>query len=153
MFTYISVYRYIAPPPLRSALQQLFQICFDAIFCKMCTKLLPNKLLVWFGAERSVWVSFESRGFLRMSGYEAFKGALRVFRCGANIAHIGQSRPDSGLDFQIKVLDTFEVVPPTLGSRHPQRAPTRWVAFLDPARLGGLFSNDSSPPESGPRTP
>ena len=119
----------------------------------MCTELLPNKLLVWFGAERSVWVSFESRGFLRISGYEAFKGDLRVFRCGAKIAHIGQSRPDSGLDFQIKVLDTFEVVPPTLGSTHPQSAPTRWVALSDPAPLGGLFSNDYQHPEAGLRTP
>jgi len=32
------------------------------------------------------------------------------------MASIRQSRPDSGLDFQIKVLRTFEVVPSSLGS-------------------------------------
>ena len=29
----------------------------------------------------------------------------------ANVAHISQSRPDSGLGFQVKVLKTLEVVP------------------------------------------
>ena len=34
----------------------------------------------------------------------------------ANMVHIRQSRPDSGLAFQAKVLETFYVVPSTLGS-------------------------------------
>jgi len=33
----------------------------------------------------------------------------RVFRCRANMAHIRQSRPDSGLDFQVKVLKPLKV--------------------------------------------
>ena len=33
----------------------------------------------------------------------------------ANMAHISQSRPNYGLDFQSKVLETFEVVPFLLG--------------------------------------
>ena len=32
------------------------------------------------------------------------------------MAHITQSRPDSGLDFQVKVLKTFRAVPSSLGS-------------------------------------
>ena len=32
------------------------------------------------------------------------------------MAHIRQSTPESGLGFQVKVLDPFEVVPSSLGS-------------------------------------
>jgi len=32
------------------------------------------------------------------------------------MAHVRQSGPESGLDFQIKVLKTFQVVPSSLGS-------------------------------------
>ena len=35
------------------------------------------------------------------------------------MAHIGQSRPHSGLDFQVKALKIFEVVPG--GTRRPPR--------------------------------
>jgi len=38
----------------------------------------------------------------------------------ANMAHIRQSRPDSVLDIQVKVLKTFEVVPSSLGSGEPR---------------------------------
>ena len=31
------------------------------------------------------------------------------------MAHVRQSRPDYGLGFQVKVLDTFEIVPSLLG--------------------------------------
>jgi len=38
-------------------------------------------------------------------------------RCSAsNMAHIRQSRPEYGLDFQVKVLRAFRVVPSSLGS-------------------------------------
>ena len=36
---------------------------------------------------------------------------LGTFRCRANMAHIRQSRPDSGRGFQVKVLKTVEVFP------------------------------------------
>ena len=36
-------------------------------------------------------------------------------RCRANMAHIRQSRPDSGLGFQAKVLKTFRDVPYLIG--------------------------------------
>jgi len=36
-------------------------------------------------------------------------------RCTANMAHVRQSRPDSGLGFQLKVLKPFEAVPSSLG--------------------------------------
>ena len=35
-------------------------------------------------------------------------------RCRANKAHIRQSEPDCGIDFQVKVLKTFQVVPSPL---------------------------------------
>ena len=37
-------------------------------------------------------------------------------RCRPNMAHIRQSRPDSGLGFQVKFVKTFQVVPFALGS-------------------------------------
>jgi len=37
-------------------------------------------------------------------------------RCRAKTAHIRQSRPDPGLVFQVKVLETFQGVPSCLGS-------------------------------------
>ena len=39
-----------------------------------------------------------------------------IWDSGQNMAHPRQSRPDSGLGFQIKVLKTFKVVPYSLGS-------------------------------------
>ena len=41
-------------------------------------------------------------------------------RCRANVAHVRQSRPDSGLGFQVKVLNTLQGVPFSLGSGQPQ---------------------------------
>jgi len=35
----------------------------------------------------------------------------RIDRCGANMAHIRQSRPYSGLGFQVKFLKIFELFP------------------------------------------
>ena len=37
-------------------------------------------------------------------------------RCRVNMAHIRQSRPDSGLGFQVEVLKTFKIVSSSLGS-------------------------------------
>jgi len=33
--------------------------------------------------------------------------SVEVYRCRANMAHIRQSRPDSGLGFDKKILETF----------------------------------------------
>ena len=40
-----------------------------------------------------------------------------------NVAHIRQSRPDSGLGFQANILETFKVFPSLLGSGLPARLP------------------------------
>ena len=53
---------------------------------------------------------------LRMSTKTAYKLG---YRCRANMAHIRQSRPDSGLGFQVKILTPFHVVPSSLGSGFP----------------------------------
>ena len=45
-------------------------------------------------------------------------------RCRANAAHVRQSRPDSGLGFQVDALKTFQVVPFSL--RSVQVPPTIW---------------------------
>ena len=36
----------------------------------------------------------------------------------ANVAHVRQSMPDYGLDFQIEVLESVQGVPSMLGGRH-----------------------------------
>ena len=41
------------------------------------------------------------------------------YRCRANMAHVRQSRPGTGLDFQVEVLKTFEGVPSSPGSGQP----------------------------------
>jgi len=48
---------------------------------------------------------------------------FRGFRCRANMAHVRRSRPDSGLDFLVKVLATFQVVPSSLESGRRVPAP------------------------------
>ena len=37
-------------------------------------------------------------------------------RCRVSMEHFRQPRPDSGLDFQVKGLQTFQVVPSSLAS-------------------------------------
>ena len=44
------------------------------------------------------------------------------YRCRANVAHVRQSRPDSGLGFQAIVLKTLSVVPSSLGSGPRKRS-------------------------------
>ena len=44
------------------------------------------------------------------------RGDLLGVMCRANMAHIRQSRPDSNLGFQVRVLTIFLVVPFSLGS-------------------------------------
>ena len=41
------------------------------------------------------------------------------------MAHIKQSRPDSGLVFKVEVLKTFQVDPSSLGSRRGNRVGAR----------------------------
>ena len=53
---------------------------------------------------------------------------LMLVRCRANFAHIGHSRPDSGLDlrhFQAKDLQTLQILPSSIGSGRdkPKRSP------------------------------
>ena len=49
-----------------------------------------------------------------MDNNVGFTGVERIW-------HIRQSRPDSGLDFETKVIKTFRVVPSSLGSGFSQR--------------------------------
>jgi len=53
------------------------------------------------------------------------QGLQFTFRCRANMAHIRQPRPDSGLGFQVKVIRTFQIGPSLLGSGllHPNPEP------------------------------
>ena len=43
-------------------------------------------------------------------------------RCRASMAHIRQSTPDFGLGRQVKVAETFQLVPSSLGSGRPTEA-------------------------------
>ena len=56
-------------------------------------------------------------------------------RCRANMAHIRQSGPDSGLAFQVPILETCWVVPCSLGSGVAGSAPTKYAVLL----LSSLF--------------
>ena len=49
-------------------------------------------------------------------------------RCRANLAHVSQSRPDSGLGFQVNVLEIVQVVPSSLG-RASSRSGRRCLAI------------------------
>ena len=55
-----------------------------------------------------------------------------MHRCRANAAHIGQSGPDSGLGFYVKIIKTFEVVTSSLGSDHPTGVPLTINLCLGP---------------------
>ena len=60
-------------------------------------------------------------------------------RCQANMAHVGQSRPDCDLGFQVKILKIFQVVPSSLRSEDgaaPRRFRGRkWNAVSLTSRL------------------
>jgi hypothetical protein len=57
-------------------------------------------------------------------GHNLFLTVLYMLDCPAhNLAHIRQSRPDSGLGFQVKVLKTFQVVPFFAEAESEDRAP------------------------------
>ena len=51
-------------------------------------------------------------------------------RCRGTLARIRQSRPDSGLGFQLKVLKTFQGVPSSLESGRQNNARLVGVGFL-----------------------
>ena len=58
-------------------------------------------------------------------------------RCQANTAHIRQSRPDSGLGFQVKVLRSCEVVHASLGcGTQEATADLSARSYLLPSTLG-----------------
>jgi len=48
-------------------------------------------------------------------------------RCRANMAHVRQSRPDSGIGFQVKVPEMFQVVPCSLGSGLDRVYLSSWI--------------------------
>ena len=55
-----------------------------------------------------------SRHFLARAEFDrwcVFEG-----RCHVKMAHVRQSRPDFGLGFRVKILQTFRAVPSSLGS-------------------------------------
>ena len=53
-----------------------------------------------------------------------------------NMAHTRQSRPDSGLGLQVKVLHTVQVVPSSLGGQvgRDKKNDDRETPFVDVAR-------------------
>ena len=61
--------------------------------------------------ENDEWFRDEGRG--RVSGV----GGYDAFHCRTNVAQIRQSRPDSGISFQLQVVKTFQVVFSSLRSR------------------------------------
>ena len=79
---------------------------------------LLNKLSSFFGIsslELSATKSYAAQIRALLGTASHFCGVvvlkLLTDRCRANVAHMRQSRPDSGLDFHFKVLKTVLVVP------------------------------------------
>ena len=54
--------------------------------------------------------------FARKQGADPVKGSGLRVGCRVNLAHVRQSRPDSGFSCQVKALDTVYVIPSSLGS-------------------------------------
>ena len=79
-----------------------------------------NILLTGISNGLSVEVSFEGQRVLPAGARRRRPG-----RCRANMAHIRQSRPDSGRGFQVEVLKTYQVVPSSRRSG-PGRGSGRW---------------------------
>ena len=86
-------------------------------------------------------------------------------RCRADTAHARQSRPDSGLGFQVKVVEIFEGVPSSRGSggekeskRAPNEGQVHWAnCFGRPiprkvSRCKATWKREFKPPwrEAGP---
>ena len=69
--------------------------------------------------------------------------------CRVNVAHIRQSRPDSGLGVRIKVLQTFGVVALSLGSGRP----TPGTHMVAAGRWLGLKKGNSNPHGARPVHP
>ena len=73
------------------------------------------------------------------------------------MAHATQSRPDSGLSFQVKVLKTFLVVPSWLGSGTlipaPEHSTLIWKQAVEgsgdttPCRMTGVTLHEVVSPE------
>ena len=57
------------------------------------------------------------------------------FRSQANSAQIRQSAQDSGLVFEASVLETFQVVPSSIGSGRTIHKLTVWVSGTNPSTL------------------
>ena len=64
---------------------------------------------------QSVDVSANPSTVMLLSTNKGHLGSLGG-RCRAKVAHVTKSTPDSGLGFQVKVLDTFSGAPFSLGS-------------------------------------
>ena len=62
------------------------------------------------------YTSDNNRKFRTMPRPEWIRTWKSSAECRANMAHIRQSRPDSGFGFHIRVLQTFQGVPLLLGS-------------------------------------
>ena len=53
---------------------------------------------------------------LRLTNLSGKSSRFELCRCRANMAHVRQSGPDSGLDFHTDVLHTLKVAPSSLRS-------------------------------------
>ena len=72
--------------------------------------------------------------------------ATTSHRCRANMAHLRQSRPESGLGFQVNVLKTFQAVPSSLGSSFPRTvAVVSGISLPPPLSLPLSLSSSLSP--------
>ena len=66
-------------------------------------------------------------------------------RCPANMAFVRQPRPAYGLGYQAQVLETFKVIPSSLGSETSTSASTILILKrADTPRLHGFLTNNNN---------
>ena len=84
---------------------------------------------------------------LRFSSSSATSLQLFLDRYRANMAHIRQPRPNSGLDFQVRALEPFRVVASSLG-RGPSEVLLQLLLKLS---LQGYLAHKKTPPPQDPK--
>jgi hypothetical protein len=86
---------------------------FELTSCsfKMCGSWKAESLLLYVGSRPGFQL-----GALQACADPLERPHINPLSCRANMAHVRQSRPDSGLDVQALVLESIQVVPFSLES-------------------------------------
>jgi len=111
---------------------------------RLLVRAFSLSLLLSLSLSLSLFLSLSLKHTLSLS--RSSPVAVPLYRRRANVAHVRQSRPDSGLDFQVKVLKILSCVPWMRGAWTPSwrrrargRTIVSWFApSLDPTHFLSL---------------